>query len=109
MRGITQEKQSSHCGIEHTCSWLKGHLFPYTVFDIIFHTMHGLLVEATLVILEESTLHSREISFHNLYSPDVWNNVLGHWLQSVSHDEELKNNFNSSGFDGPQQSTYLLI
>jgi hypothetical protein len=86
MRGLIQEKQSTYCRTKHTCSWLEGHLFLYAVLDIIFHTMYGLLVEATLVILEESTIHCREISFHNLYSLDVWDNVLGPWLQSVSHN-----------------------
>jgi len=106
MCGITQEKQSSHCGIKHTCSRLQGRSFPYTVFNIIFHTMYGLLVEATLVILEEPTVHGREISFHNLYSLDVWNNVLGPWLQSVSHDEELKNNLTVQALMVFLQSTY---
>jgi hypothetical protein len=68
--------------------------------------MYGLLMEATLVILEESTIHCREISFHNLYSLDVWDNVLGPWLQSVSHDEELKNNLTVQALMVFLQSTY---
>ena len=89
MCDIIQEKQSTHCGIKHTCSWLDRPLFPYKVLNIISHTMYGLLMEATLVILEESTIHCREIYFHNLYSLDVWDNVLGPWIQIVSHNGVL--------------------
>ncbi|XP_042059606.1 ABC transporter G family member 51-like isoform X1 [Salvia splendens] len=39
------------------------------------------LMHTTLVILEESTIHSCKVLVHNLHSPYIWDNVLGPRLQ----------------------------
>ena len=58
--------------------------------------MHGLLVEATLVLLAQPTIHCREISVHNFHSVDIWDNVLGPWYQDVSYSYKTLRNFEQS-------------
>ena len=45
--------------------------------------MPSLLVEAELVILEESILYSSEITLHRRHRANVWNNVLGPRKENV--------------------------
>ena len=75
---IFQEKQGSDKGIEHPGTWFKGSLLPYSIFAIVCHTMHGLLMETTVVLLAEPALHRREIFVYHFHSIDVWDYVLGH-------------------------------
>jgi hypothetical protein len=85
-----QEKQSSHKGFEHSCSWFEGPLFLYSIFAIIFHPVFGLLMETALVVLAQPSIHCYQISLYNSHRLDLWNNVLGYWLQNVSHHSVIK-------------------
>lgn len=80
-----QEKQDNDSGIKQASSWYTGPLFPYKILTALFNPMFGLLMEAILVILEESTIYWCKILVHDLYCLDVRDNLLGPWLQKVSH------------------------
>uniref|UniRef100_A0A2N9HR76 ABC transporter domain-containing protein n=1 Tax=Fagus sylvatica TaxID=28930 RepID=A0A2N9HR76_FAGSY len=64
----------------------KELLFHNSIFTVIFYSMHGMLVEATLVLLAQPTIHCREISLHSFHSLDIWDNVLGPRLQDTQQD-----------------------
>lgn len=82
---LHQEEQNTDSRIEQACSWFRGPLFPNSILTIIFHPIHGLLMETELVLLAQPTIYCCEISLHRLHSLDVRDNVLGPWLQIVSH------------------------
>ena len=89
---IFQGKQRTYWTIEHPYSWIEGTLFPYSVLTIIFHPIHGLLNETTLVILAQPNIHCCNTYLHNCHSPDVRDDVLEPWLKNVSYNCGTKNN-----------------
>ncbi|KAJ1433886.1 P-loop containing nucleoside triphosphate hydrolase [Sesbania bispinosa] len=72
-----EEKQAAYTRIGPACSWFKGSSFPYSILAVFLGPMSSLLMETTLVILAESTVHCCEVLLHYFHSLDVWNNVLG--------------------------------
>ncbi|KAJ4821952.1 hypothetical protein Tsubulata_045868 [Turnera subulata] len=77
------EKQATHQGTEHSCSWFQGPVFCHSILAVLFNSMLGMLMEATLVILAQSIIHCSEISFDNVNRHITGDNVLGSGQTSV--------------------------
>ncbi|CAJ2661297.1 unnamed protein product [Trifolium pratense] len=50
--------------------------------SVFLGPMLDMLMETTLVILAQSTIHCCEVFLHYIHSRNVWNNVLGPWWQT---------------------------
>ncbi|KAF8393290.1 hypothetical protein HHK36_021531 [Tetracentron sinense] len=58
----------------------KDVYFP-TQYSVFLHPVYGLPMETALVILAEPSIYCSETLLHDLCSSDVWDNILGSWIQ----------------------------
>jgi hypothetical protein len=56
----------------------------YSLFPAILNSIFCLPMETTLVVLEKPTVHCSKTTIYNSHSFDIWNNLLGSWLQKVN-------------------------
>jgi hypothetical protein len=81
---LYQAEPGTYQRAEYTSAWLQGPLLPYQILSEFPCPMHSLLVEAALVLLEESNIQCCSFFFHNCDSPAVWKYILGTRQQNVS-------------------------
>ncbi|RVW77079.1 Pleiotropic drug resistance protein 1 [Vitis vinifera] len=70
MLEVTTSAQELILGVDFT------EIYKTQIYTVLLHPMYGMLMETTLVILAQSTIHGSEIFLHNFHSLDVWDNVL---------------------------------
>lgn len=72
-----QEKPSSHQGTQHSTTWFRGSILPYTILSELYGSMQGLFLETTLVLLEEFTIQCCPVLYDSSCWYYVWSYILG--------------------------------
>jgi hypothetical protein len=89
---MVQEKQGPDQGSKYPSTRYKRLVLLYQIFPVFLQPVYGLSMETTSIILAKPTIQCSETLVHHLHCLNVWNNILGSWLQKVSSTSSLRHN-----------------
>lgn len=89
---MVQEKQGSDQGTKYSSARHTRLVLLYEILSIFLLSVYGLFMETTSIILAKPTIQCSETPIHHFHSLNVWNNILGSWLQKVSSTSSLRHN-----------------
>nr|KJB36395.1 hypothetical protein B456_006G157200 [Gossypium raimondii] len=89
-----------------TSTWHQGSLLPNTIFSAIPHPMQGMLLETTLVLLEEPSIQCHQVFHDNSYRHLIWYYLLEQRttdIKTTRSDESSRSNVFSRAFPRSNQ------